>query len=118
MFHRNNRCFLRCEIRAGPKYIIRKYSFFKNNSFLLLQYYYDEESCSIATYTVVARGSVQILSPSVVIPGATETNVQLDSVHLIPLNRQVDRSSHSSRVQNSYISLNYLFIRWHINLGV
>ncbi|OAD60746.1 Protein APCDD1, partial [Eufriesea mexicana] len=78
-----------CEIRAGPKYIIRKYSFFKNNSFLLLQYYYDEESCSIATYTVVARGSVKILSPSVIIPGATETNVQLDSVHLIPLNRQV-----------------------------
>ncbi|XP_012249178.1 protein APCDD1-like [Bombus impatiens] len=78
-----------CEIRAGPKYIIRKYNFFKNDSFLLLQYHYDEESCSIATYTVVARGSVKILSPSIAIPGATETSVQLDSVYLIPLNRQV-----------------------------
>lgn len=84
-------CFFRCEIRAGPKYIIRKYNFFKNDSFLLLQYHYDEESCSIATYTVVARGSVKILSPSIAIPGATETSVQLDSVYLIPLNRQVGR---------------------------
>ncbi|KAF3424737.1 hypothetical protein E2986_00714 [Frieseomelitta varia] len=78
-----------CEIRAGPKYVIRKYSFFKNDSFLLLQYHYDDESCSVATYTVVARGSVKILSPSIVISGAVETSVQLDSVYLIPLNRQV-----------------------------
>lgn len=92
-FRHQNRhyCFFRCEIRAGPKYIIRKYNFFKNDSFLLLQYHYDEESCSIATYTVVARGSVKILSPSIAIPGATETSVQLDSVYLIPLNRQVGR---------------------------
>ncbi|CAK9796774.1 Protein APCDD1 [Anthophora plagiata] len=78
-----------CELRIGPKYITRKYSFFKNDTFLLLQYHYAEESCSIATYTVVARGSIKISSPSVTIPGAVNTNVQLDSVHLIPLNRQV-----------------------------
>ncbi|KOC68704.1 Protein APCDD1 [Habropoda laboriosa] len=78
-----------CELRVGPRYITRKYSFFDNDTFLLLQYHYAEESCSIATYTVVARGSINISSPSVTIPGAVETNVQLDSVHLIPLNRQV-----------------------------
>ncbi|CAK9817613.1 Protein APCDD1 [Anthophora quadrimaculata] len=78
-----------CELRIGPKYITRKYSFFKNDTFLLLQYHYAEESCSIATYTVVARGSIKISSPSITIPGAVNTNVQLDSVHLIPLNRQV-----------------------------
>ncbi|XP_076757845.1 protein APCDD1 isoform X1 [Xylocopa sonorina] len=78
-----------CEVRAGPKYIIRKYSFFKNDTFLLLQYHYAEESCSIATYTITARGSIEILSSSVTVPGARETKVQLDSVHLIPLNRQV-----------------------------
>ncbi|XP_034180097.2 protein APCDD1 [Osmia lignaria lignaria] len=78
-----------CETRAGSKYIIRKYSFFENGTFLLLQYHYAEESCSIATYTVVARGFIKILSPSIAVPGATEANVQLFSVHLIPLNRQI-----------------------------
>lgn len=99
----------RCEIRAGPKYIIRKYSFFKNDTFLLLQYHYDEESCSIAAYTVIARGSVKILSPSIAIPGAAETNVQLDSVYLIPFNRQVDRSMFRC-YQNCYAKLNKLII--------
>ncbi|XP_026671543.1 protein APCDD1-like isoform X2 [Ceratina calcarata] len=78
-----------CEVRTGPKYVIRKYNFFKNDTFLLLQYHYAEESCSIATYTIIARGSIKIVSPSATVPGAAETYVQLDSVHLIPLNRQV-----------------------------
>nr|XP_012139510.1 PREDICTED: protein APCDD1-like isoform X1 [Megachile rotundata]XP_012139511.1 PREDICTED: protein APCDD1-like isoform X1 [Megachile rotundata] len=78
-----------CEVRIGPKYVIRKYSFFENGTFLLLQYHYAEDSCSIATYTVVARGSIEISSPSITVPGATEANVQLFSVHLIPFNRQI-----------------------------
>ncbi|XP_076680210.1 uncharacterized protein LOC143375207 isoform X2 [Andrena cerasifolii] len=78
-----------CEVRAGPEHIIRKYSFFENGTFHLLRYHYAEESCSIATYTVVARGSIEISSASATIPGATEARVQIDSVHLIPLNRQV-----------------------------
>ncbi|XP_076623795.1 uncharacterized protein LOC143343139 [Colletes latitarsis] len=78
-----------CEVRAGPEYIVRKYSFFANGTFLLLRYYYAEESCSIATYTVVARGSIEISSASIAVPGATEANVQLDSIRLIPFDRQV-----------------------------
>ncbi|XP_054009048.1 protein APCDD1-like isoform X1 [Hylaeus anthracinus] len=78
-----------CEIRAGPEYIVRKYSFFANGTFLLLRFYYAEESCSIATYTVVARGSIEITSASVTVPGATEADVRLDSIRLVPFNRQV-----------------------------
>ncbi|XP_076174374.1 uncharacterized protein LOC143150184 isoform X2 [Ptiloglossa arizonensis] len=78
-----------CEIHTGPEYIVRKYSFFANGTFLLLRYYYAEESCSIATYTIVARGSIEISSTSVKVPGATEAKFQLDSIRLIPFNRQV-----------------------------
>ncbi|XP_076661709.1 uncharacterized protein LOC143365424 [Halictus rubicundus] len=80
-----------CETRAGPEHMIRKYSFFANGTFLLIRYHYAEESCSIATYAVVARGSIELLSPSTRISGATEANARLDSVHLIPFNRQVAR---------------------------
>jgi hypothetical protein len=59
----------RCEIRAGPEYVIRKYTFFENGTFLLMRHYYAEESCSIATYTVTARGVIKILGGSLVTPG-------------------------------------------------
>ncbi|KAF7417404.1 hypothetical protein HZH68_000057 [Vespula germanica] len=78
-----------CEVRAGPEYIIRKYTFFENGTFLLLRYHYAEESCSIATHTVVGRGSIQLGLPSTLIPGATETKFHLDVVHIVPLNRQI-----------------------------
>ncbi|XP_015438951.1 PREDICTED: protein APCDD1-like [Dufourea novaeangliae] len=78
-----------CETRAGPEHVIRKYGFFENSTFLLLRFHYAEESCSIATYGIVARGSIEISSPSIKVPGATEANVRLDSVHLIPFTRQV-----------------------------
>ncbi|XP_076381395.1 uncharacterized protein LOC117225977 isoform X2 [Megalopta genalis] len=82
-----------CETRAGPEQAntIRKYSFFANGTFVLIRYHYADESCSIATYAVVARGSIEITSPSVRISGATEANARLDSVHLIPFNGQVAR---------------------------
>nr|XP_033335763.1 protein APCDD1-like [Megalopta genalis] len=80
-----------CETRAGPEQAntIRKYSFFANGTFVLIRYHYADESCSIATYAVVARGSIEITSLSVRISGATEANARLDSVHLIPFNGQV-----------------------------
>ncbi|XP_071577925.1 uncharacterized protein [Temnothorax nylanderi] len=78
-----------CEVRAGPEYIIRKYTFFKNGTFLLLRYYYAEESCSIATHTVTIRGSIKLLGSSTVVSGATETRFHVDAINIVPLNRQV-----------------------------
>lgn len=76
-------------MRAGPEYIIRKYTFFENGTFLLLRHHYAEESCSVATHTVAARGVIRLLSSSGLAPGATEARYQLDHVHIVPLTRQV-----------------------------
>lgn len=76
-------------MRAGPEYIIRKYTFFKNGTFLLLRYHYAEESCSIATHTVTIRGSIKLLGSSAVVSGATETRFHVDAINIVPLNRQV-----------------------------
>lgn len=78
-----------CEVRAGPEYIIRKYTFFKNGTFLLLRYHYAEESCSIATHTVTIRGSIKLLGSSAIVSGATETRLHVDAINIVPLNRQV-----------------------------
>ncbi|KAK2577149.1 hypothetical protein KPH14_003309 [Odynerus spinipes] len=78
-----------CEVRAGPEYVIRKYTFFQNGTFLLLRYHYAEESCSVATHTIVTRGSIELGLPSTLVSGATEAKFRIDIVHIIPLNRQV-----------------------------
>ncbi|XP_020281050.1 protein APCDD1-like isoform X2 [Pseudomyrmex gracilis] len=78
-----------CEVRAGPEYIIRKYIFFENGSFLLLRYHYAEESCSIATHTVIIRGFINSLEPSIAVSGATDTKFHVDVIHIVPLNRQI-----------------------------
>lgn len=74
-----------CETRAGSQYLLRKYTFFKNGTFLLLRYHYADESCSIATYTVIIRGSIKLLRPSTVVSGATETRFHVDAVNIVPL---------------------------------
>ncbi|EFN74892.1 Protein APCDD1 [Camponotus floridanus] len=78
-----------CETRAGPQYILRKYTFFKNNTFLLLRYHYADESCSIATHTVIIRGSIKLLKPSSVVSGATETRFHVDAVNILPLTPEI-----------------------------
>ncbi|XP_018357336.1 PREDICTED: uncharacterized protein LOC108757423 [Trachymyrmex cornetzi] len=78
-----------CEVRAGPEYIIRKYTFFKNGTFLLLRYHYAEESCSIATHTVTIHGSIKLLGSSAIVSGATETRFHVDAINIVPLNRRV-----------------------------
>ncbi|XP_058797193.1 uncharacterized protein LOC131667647 [Phymastichus coffea] len=78
-----------CEIRVGPEFVIRKYIFFENGTFVLMRHYYAEESCSIATHTVTARGVIKLHDNSLNTPGATEARYHLDTVHVSPLNRQV-----------------------------
>ncbi|KAF7996899.1 hypothetical protein HCN44_002545 [Aphidius gifuensis] len=78
-----------CEIRAGPEYIIRKYTFYEDGTFLLLRHHYAEESCSVATHTVTAKGVIRLLSTSGFVSGATDAKYHLDHVHILPLTRQV-----------------------------
>ncbi|XP_051173558.1 uncharacterized protein LOC127289592 [Leptopilina boulardi] len=78
-----------CEVRAGPEYLIRKYLFFPNGTFLLSRYHYADESCTIPTHTVVAHGTIKLHAPSTFIPGVTKTKYLLHTVHVVPLNRQV-----------------------------
>ena len=79
----------RCEARAGPEYLIRKYTFHLNGTFVLLRYHYADESCTIPTHTVKAHGEIKLLSSSTKVAGATETKYLLHRVQIVPLKQQV-----------------------------
>ncbi|XP_065208044.1 protein APCDD1-like [Planococcus citri] len=46
----------RCEVRTGPLYLLRSYTFYPNNTFHLLQYFYADEFCSYITHVVSIKG--------------------------------------------------------------
>lgn len=69
-----------CEVRPGPEFLLRSYSFHRNNSFRLLQFHYGEESCSLPLYTVAARGKYRLRGRSWLTPAATEAEYTLTRV--------------------------------------
>nr|CAD7256962.1 unnamed protein product [Timema shepardi] len=68
----------RCEVRPGPEFVLRSYTFMKNNSFKLLQFHYEDEWCSLPLYTITARGRVWLRENSWVTRGATEAEYTLE----------------------------------------
>ncbi|KAJ9578438.1 hypothetical protein L9F63_005358 [Diploptera punctata] len=78
-----------CEVRAGPEFLMRSYTFMKNHTFRLLQFHYGDESCTLPLYTLVARGRYQLKGRSWVTPGAMEAEYTLT---------RVTATAHSSEV--------------------
>ncbi|KAK6634257.1 hypothetical protein RUM44_004868 [Polyplax serrata] len=73
-----------CEIRPGPEFLLRSYTFMKNNSFRLLQHFYEDESCILPVYTVIAKGSLTLKESSWMTPSGTEFHYSLSRVTIIP----------------------------------
>ena len=69
-----------CEVRPGPEFLIRSYTFMRNHTFRLLQHHYGDESCTVALYTLTARGRYRQTGRSWVTPGATEAEYTLTRV--------------------------------------
>jgi hypothetical protein len=59
---------------------MRSYTFLKNHTFRLLQFHYGDESCTLALYTLTARGRYSLTGRSWVTPGATEAEYTLTRV--------------------------------------
>jgi hypothetical protein len=70
----------RCEVRSGPEFVMRNYIFMRNHTFRLLQFHYGDESCTLALYTLTARGRYRLTGRSWVTPGATEAEYTLTRV--------------------------------------
>ncbi|XP_068081967.1 protein APCDD1-like [Anabrus simplex] len=69
-----------CEVRSGPRFLLRSYSFLANHSFRLLQFHYADESCTTPLYTLDARGRLRLRGHSWLTPGATDAEYSLQRV--------------------------------------
>lgn len=75
---------VRCEVRPGPEFLLRKYHFYEDGSFHLQQFFYLDNSCTVPAYALDAWGKLQLSRPSWVVPGGTEAEAELSRVHVVP----------------------------------
>ncbi|XP_076353036.1 protein APCDD1-like [Tachypleus tridentatus] len=74
----------RCETRPGPEYLLRKYHFFVNGTFLLEQFYYLDDSCTLPAFFISAIGRITFTQPSWIVPGGMEAEYLVKHVFLVP----------------------------------
>ncbi|XP_052831101.1 protein APCDD1 [Octopus bimaculoides] len=72
-----------CEVRPGPEFLIRKYSFDKRN-FTVEQFYYKDSQCSTPLYAIVAKGRIKAQRWSLLTQGGVESRYHLHSVSVLP----------------------------------
>lgn len=73
----------RCEVRAGPRYLLRAYEFAYNTSFLLHQFYYSDD-CMTPLHSLTIRGILNEMKKSWVLPGAIDVDYTLTKVTIMP----------------------------------
>lgn len=72
-----------CEIRPGPEYILRQYTFDNNGRFFLIQHHYWDESCSSPQLSVFSTGKI-LLRDSLIQPGAASGLIKVTNITIVP----------------------------------
>ncbi|XP_019613556.1 PREDICTED: protein APCDD1-like [Branchiostoma belcheri] len=84
----------RCEVRPGPQFTARSYTFTENLDFHNYQFFYADQHCASPLYTVTSRGAIILRQVSWLTRGGTEADYWLEDVSV---------TSHSQEVA-SYLS--------------
>lgn len=84
--HRSAHSSLRphsCEVRPGPEFLARSYTFFPNRLFRAYQFYYRDALCREPAHSLLIKGKVRLRRASWVTRGATEADYHLHKVGIV-----------------------------------
>ncbi|XP_077429755.1 protein APCDD1-like [Vanacampus margaritifer] len=73
----------RCEVRPGPEFLTRSYTFHPSRHFQALQHYYADSGCENPAYSLAIRGRLRIRQASWITRGATEADHNLSGVAIV-----------------------------------
>ncbi|OBS76066.1 hypothetical protein A6R68_17482 [Neotoma lepida] len=72
-----------CEVRPGPEFLIRFYTFYSNRLFRAYQFYYRDPSCQEPAHSLLIKGKVHLRQASWITQGATEADYHLHKVGIV-----------------------------------
>lgn len=73
----------RCEVRPGPEFLTRSYTFHPSRHFHALQHYYTDSSCEDPAYSLMIRGKLRLRQASWITRGGTEAEHHLSKVGIV-----------------------------------
>ncbi|XP_071759993.2 protein APCDD1-like [Centroberyx gerrardi] len=73
----------RCEVRPGPEFLTRSYTFHPSRQFRLLQHYYTDSGCEDPAYSLVIKGKLRLRQASWITRGGTEAEHHLSKVAIV-----------------------------------
>lgn len=72
-----------CEVRPGPEFLTRSYTFYPSRLFRAYQFYYRDPSCREPAHSLLIKGKVRLRRASWVTRGATEADYHLHKVGIV-----------------------------------
>lgn len=73
----------RCEVRPGPEFLTRSYTFHPSRHFQALQHYYSDSGCEDPAYSLMIKGKLRLRQASWITQGATEAEHHLSKVGVV-----------------------------------
>ncbi|CAG5978944.1 unnamed protein product [Menidia menidia] len=73
----------RCEVRPGPEFLTRSYTFHPSRHFQALQHYYSDSGCEEPAYSLMIRGKIRLRQASWITLGGTEAEHHFSRVAIV-----------------------------------